>query len=154
MAKKRTQGSRLRTAAELTAAAVGLASLLYEFLQHRQGLRADDAAQGDDHKAKGEVPRDAHRSVAYRESRRVPEAEQSKPSRASKALRGADTLMDAAQGLIGLNEASPDALRSIRKLSRKHAKRLLSHRPFKSVRDLKQVLPRRVYKAVRNHVTI
>ena len=48
----------------------------------------------------------------------------------------------------------PKELCSLRRVGRKHAKRIVAYRPFKRVQDLKQVLPRRVHKAARRRVTV
>jgi hypothetical protein len=71
-----------------------------------------------------------------------------------RAIRAADAALDTAQALIDLNTASPDLLRSLRKVNKKRAKRILSHRPFGHVKDLKKIVPKRVYKSVRSHITV
>jgi DNA uptake protein ComE-like DNA-binding protein len=71
-----------------------------------------------------------------------------------RVIRAVDAALDTAQALIDLNTASPDLLRSLRRINKRRAKRILSRRPFGHVKDLKKVVPKRVYKAVRSHVTV
>jgi DNA uptake protein ComE-like DNA-binding protein len=59
-----------------------------------------------------------------------------------------------AKALLDLNAAPPDALMGLRKIGRKRAKRIVAHRPFVRVKDLKRVLPKRVYKAVKHQLTV
>ncbi len=63
-------------------------------------------------------------------------------------------VVGAAKALLDLNAAPPDALMTLRKIGRKRAKRIVAHRPFLRVKDLKRVLPKRVYEVVKHQLTV
>jgi DNA uptake protein ComE-like DNA-binding protein len=66
----------------------------------------------------------------------------------------AQLAVDTARAVLDLNAASPDALRSLPRIGRKRARKILAHRPFGRVKDLKKVLPKRVYKVVKHQLTV
>jgi DNA uptake protein ComE-like DNA-binding protein len=142
MAKKRKKPSRVTTLVDIAAAAVGLVSLARELLQHHEATRqrsetaTEPVTEGD--------------GVAT--SARPPSPSQY--GRGATTLGALNTALDTAQALIDVNAAPPQALRSLDRITKRRARRIVSHRPFKRVKDLKRVLPTGVYKTVKQHLTV
>jgi DNA uptake protein ComE-like DNA-binding protein len=166
---------------DLAAAGIGIASLVLDALnQHRGGKGKKELRAQEDAPAAGmgEPRADQERLGSGQEPvrpLRQPGTDQAAangdhhpPGRLAQALgstdfgspgigraiRTVDAALATAQALIDLNTASPDLLRSLRRINKKRAKRIRSHRPFGHVKDLKKVVPKRVYKAVSTHVTV
>jgi DNA uptake protein ComE-like DNA-binding protein len=53
-----------------------------------------------------------------------------------------------------VNQATPEALRRLSPITRKRAKRIVARRPFGQVKELKRVLPKGAYKAVKRRLTV
>ena len=176
MAKKKKGhdgGGALATAAEVAAATVGLAATAYKAAQaYRDGGGAEDHQKSEDRRPKRALPPragDSAMPAGQALVARTPLAGDGtatpgvsplaaavgdnigRPLGVAGAVAGAAGV---AKALLDLNAAPPDALMTLRKIGRKRAKRIVAHRPFVRVKDLKRVLPKRVYKVVKRHLTV
>jgi DNA uptake protein ComE-like DNA-binding protein len=168
-------GSALTTAAEVAAAAVGIAATAYKAVQaYREDGGANqpgEARRVTPSRRKAPVPAtlaaDAKEGHAFVTD--TPPANDDGMSRdaapGTPALSaGTGRTLDiagvvaaaggVAKALLDLNTAPRDALMTLRKIGRKRAKRIVAHRPFARVKDLKRVLPKRVYKAIKHQLTV
>jgi DNA uptake protein ComE-like DNA-binding protein len=177
--KKSGKGGGLRGVVDMAAAGIGLASMAYDaYLEHRaslggpSGLR--DRDRPDPGAGDGDRPRGAAQDVANdrlpgaagfaarairREAGTAGGPAQQPASEPvtdalGRALGTAGAVAGLAHALIDLNRASPDMLMSLRKIGRKRVRKIIAHRPFGRVKDLKKVLPKRVYKVVKEHITV
>lgn len=168
--KKGRKGSGLKGAIEMAAAGIGLAAMAYDAYR---GYQAAAAGRDGGERAKGGLddgwqaaagfadaaarairrePGPTHRPMAAAEAGPAGGlAEAGTTARAAGAIGTATAL---AKALVDLNRASPDMLMSLRKIGKKRARKIVAHRPFGRVKDLKKVLPKRVYKAVKGHLTV
>jgi len=69
-----------------------------------------------------------------------------------RAIGTAGAVIAAVKTLDNLNTAPPDALMTLRKIGKKRAKKIIAKRPFKRIKDLKRILPKRVYKVVKHQL--
>lgn len=177
--KKSSNGSALTTAAEVAAATVGITATAYKAVQaYREAGGADqpgDARSGPISRRKAPaLPKavadaagqEAHALKAHSPAAAEPETPAEDAVASTLAAVGDDkgrvlgvagavaAVTGVAKALLDLNAASRDALMGLRKIGRKRAKRIVAHRPFARVKDLKRVLPKRVYKAVRHQLTV
>ncbi len=184
MAKKRKgrkgDGSALTKVDEVAAATVGLAAAAYKATQaYRDGGEEKAQQGGGPRRPKRAVPLTsggaagqdgqaltAHTPAAGDET--APAAELAPPDASPSRLTavGGDSghplgvagavagAVGVAKALLDLNAAPPDALMTLRKIGRKRAKRIVAHRPFLRVKDLKRVLPKRVYEVVKHQLTV
>ncbi|HYD98186.1 MAG TPA: helix-hairpin-helix domain-containing protein [Alphaproteobacteria bacterium] len=170
-------GATLHGVVDAATTAVGVASMVYKAVQQRRSAAdhtqaaplvpaligaVKDVALGrvDDHGAqprRGDAgdgdgaagrPDGAGPAASAEAHRGLPEGT------VGRALGGATAALATAAALIDLNAASPDALMSLKKIGRKRARKIAAHRPFKSVKQLKKVVPKRVYKAVKHQLTV
>ncbi len=84
----------------------------------------------------------------------VPEQVPGHDTRTGTALRSLDKPLDTARALVDVNQAPPHALRALQPITRKRAKRIVAHRPFKQVKQLKRVLPKGVYRSIKDQLTV
>ena len=178
--KKGDEGSALTTAAEVAAAAVGIAATAYKAVQAYRDdggtNQPGEARRVAPSRRKAPVPAtlaadadvDAKAAHAPLVARTPPANDDgaSRDAAPGTPALGANTgrtldiagVVAAAGGvakaLLDLNTAPRDALMTLRKIGRKRAKRIVAHRPFLRVKDLKRVLPKRVYKVVKRHLTV
>ena len=165
MAKKKA--GALATAVEVAATTAAVAATVYKAVQaHREGEAGAKRRDGSHGQAAPGVadagPGQALVGRTPPPDGEAPAALATAPDAASSgklggvggALGVAGAVVGVAKALLDLNAAPPDALRGLRKIGRKRAKRIVAHRPFVRVKDLKRVLPKRVYKAVRHQLTV
>jgi len=69
-----------------------------------------------------------------------------------RAIGTAGAVIAAVKTLEDLNTAPPDALMTLRKIGKKRARKIIAKRPFKRIKDLKRILPKRVYKVVKHQL--
>lgn len=137
----RKGGSRIGTLINLAAAAAGLVSLARDLMQRHEEAKRTAAAP-------------ARMDGPDRDADEAPAPSPGGVGAGGLALRAVDAALDAAQGLIDLNAAPTDARRQLNPITKKRAKRIVAHRPFRDVKELKRVLPRNVYKAIRQQLTV
>jgi DNA uptake protein ComE-like DNA-binding protein len=139
---------------DVAAVGLGLASLAASALERRQQRAvAERAAAGE--RASGAPARDDARAAAgHHAAPGGHGAERPGEARLGPAMGVAQVAVDTARAVLDLNAASPDALRSLPRIGRKRARKILAHRPFGRVKDLKKVLPKRVYKVVKHQLTV
>ncbi|MEK0082462.1 ComEA family DNA-binding protein [Benzoatithermus flavus] len=165
--KKSSKGSGLRTAVDLAAAGIGLASMAYDaYFEHRacqDGLSDGDGRQQEPARtvagdrlpgAAGAAARAIRREAAGSGEPPKQSAGEPETGMLGRTLGAVGAVTGLAEALIDLNRASPDMLMSLRKIGKKRARKIVAHRPFGRIKDLKKVLPKRVYKAVKQHLTV
>jgi hypothetical protein len=153
---RKKSGSGLDTAVNVAAAAIDVVSLIYEAMQQmqqQQHRRQPMSWHGDGERdpggeaaAKARAPdEDQDISIQRRRAGQHP---------VGRAVDMAGAMIDTARVVLDLNRTRPAKLRSLPRVGRKRARKIVAHRPFKRVKDLKQVLPKRVYKAIKNKLTV
>jgi DNA uptake protein ComE-like DNA-binding protein len=147
MAKKakkgKRNGGRLVTLVNLAAAAAGLASLARDLMQRHEQAKASAAEQLPD-PDEGRAPQVGAPAGPARQT----------AAAGGGALRAIDTALDTVQALLNVNDATPDALRRLSPITKKRAKRIVARRPFKQVKELKRVLPKGAYRAIKRQLTV
>jgi DNA uptake protein ComE-like DNA-binding protein len=134
MGKKKSKraGAGVGTLVDVAAAGLGLASLASDVLERRRRATETDRPVVE--------PR------AWAESPGT--------ARLGRTAKVADVALGTVHALLDLNAASPEALRTLPKIGKKRVRKILAHRPFGRVKDLKKVLPKRVYKVVKHRLTV
>jgi DNA uptake protein ComE-like DNA-binding protein len=128
--KGKRAGTGVGTLVDIAAAGIGLASLASEVLERRRhATAAESPVLEPQAESPGKVPLD-------------------------RTAKLADVALGTVHALLDLNAAPPEALRSLPKIGRKRAGKILAHRPFGRVKDLKKVLPKRVYKRIKHRLTV
>jgi DNA uptake protein ComE-like DNA-binding protein len=150
--KKSGKESTVGKVVKAAAATVGIAAMAYEAVQAGRSDRAGHASgDGEDGRARAEDGAQAQALLAGDAGRRPGEGD---GVAAGFGAAAATAAVGAARALVHLNHASPELLMTLKKIGRKRAKRIVAHRPFGRVKDLKRVLPKRVYKVVKHQLTV
>jgi hypothetical protein len=158
--RKASKAIGLKGAVEMAAAGLGLASMVYEAYRGYQGSAALKEGDRDRVAASGEggpglgfadaAARAIRRDAGQAHARRSDEGLQPDTGTAVRALGAAGTAAAILQALADLNRASPDLLSSL--IGKKRAHRITGQPPLGRAKDLKKILPKRVYKVVKRQL--